>query len=58
MYLESEQVDGYDIFTGVSVVDNIDGIIDNSNIATSGTLERIPGTYKVQILLLCLVLFH
>ncbi len=45
--LESEEVEGYDIFTGVSVRDNIDGIIDNSKIKTTGTLEKIPGTYEV-----------
>ena len=45
--LESEEVEEYDIFTGVSVSDNIDGIIDNSKIKTTGTLEKIPGTYEV-----------
>ncbi len=45
--LESEEVSGYDLFTGVTVTDNVDGVIENSKIKTSGTLEKIPGIYKV-----------
>ncbi len=45
--LESEEVDGYNLFTGVTVTDNVEGVIDHSKIKTSGTLEKIPGTYKV-----------
>ncbi len=45
--LESEEVSGYDLFTGVAVTDNVDGVIDNRNVTILGTLEKIPGTYKV-----------
>ncbi len=45
--LESEEVDGYNLFTGVTVTDNVDGVIDYSKIKTSGTLEKISGTYRV-----------
>ncbi len=45
--LESEEVEGYDIFTGVTVTDNVDGVIENSQIITTGTLEKIPNTYKI-----------
>ena len=46
--LDSAAAGNYNIFEGVSVVDNIDGTIDNSKIITSGdTLLSIPGTYRV-----------
>jgi len=46
--LDSSAAATYNIFDGVSVIDNIDGVIDNSKITTSGdTLLSIPGTYRV-----------
>ena len=46
--LDSSAAASYNIFDGVSVIDNIDGVIDNSKITTSGdTLLSIPGTYRV-----------
>ena len=45
--LESEQVLKYNLLTGVSVRDNVDGVINNNQITTSGTLVKAPGTYKI-----------
>ena len=46
--LDSATAGSYNIFTGVTAVDNVDGTIDNSKIITGGdTLLSIPGTYRV-----------
>ena len=47
--LESNEALSYDVLTGVRVVDNIDGTIDNARIIIGGdTLLSIPGEYRVR----------
>ena len=47
--LESNEALSYDVLTGVRVVDNIDGTIDNARIVIGGdTLLSIPGEYRVR----------
>jgi len=45
--LESNEALGYDLLTGVSVTDNIDGTIENSRITIEGELLSIPGEYII-----------
>lgn len=45
--LEPTEVENYNIFTGVSASDNIEGFIDVRNIRTSGNLSTSLGTYPI-----------
>ncbi len=45
--IESDIASIYDLLDGVSVTDNIDGVIDSSNIMIRGSLSSIPNEYEI-----------
>ncbi|MCI9234233.1 MAG: DUF5011 domain-containing protein, partial [Bacilli bacterium] len=45
--LKPSEVVGYNILTGVSVTDEIDGTIDSSKIITTSNLSTTPGIYTI-----------